>query len=369
VHERYFDNAATTPVDPRVVEAMLPWFTEFPGNAHSLHHYGAKAMDAVEKARAQVAQLIGAEDPSQITFTSGATEANNWVLRARQKSIGISPWEHSSIRETAEQLKIPLIHEFERLWPEPFHYWDGELVAFERTRRHEFAQMEVNNETGALFERISMYQGPSLVDAAQAVGKLPFAVQESQFVTGSAHKFYGPKGVGFLYQCVPGSIPPLITGGGQERGERSGTLNVPAIIGIGKAAEIAIEEMDSRRVHVETLNQLLLTELATPNSQLLTFLINGGDRRSPYIISLSFAGIEGESLLIELDQAGFCCSAGAACSSKNTEPSPVLKAFGVPDEYIRGTIRVSFSHYNTEESTYQLATEIRRIVTKLRELR
>jgi cysteine desulfurase len=138
---------------------------------------------------------------------------------------------------------------------------------------------------------------------------------------------------------------------------------------MGKAAEIAIEEMDSRIVHVETLNQLLLTELETPSSQLLTFLINGGAHRSPYILSLSFAGIEGETLLIELDQAGFCCSAGAACSSQNTEPSPVLRAFGVPDEYIRGTIRVSFSHHNTEESTYQLAGEIRRIVTKLRELR
>lgn len=364
MHERYFDNAATTPVDPRVVEAMLPWFSEFPGNASSLHQYGAKAMDAVEKARAQVARLIGAEDPSQITFTSGATEANNWVLHALKEKIGISPWEHSSIRETAERLDIPTIGEFQMLWPERFYYWDGELLAGPPRRRHQYAQMEINNETGTIFERISSLQGPSLVDATQAIGKLTFQVDEARYVTGSAHKFYGPKGVGFLYQQMPHQLEPFLKGGGQEQGQRAGTLNVPAIVGLGAAASIAEDQIPARYAHALKLNLLFQNELAVKDSRM-----NGGDKRSPFILSISFAGIEGETLLIELDRAGFCCSAGAACSSQNTEPSPVLRAFGVPDEYIRGTIRVSFSHHNTEESTYQLACEIRRIVTKLRELR
>lgn len=345
---------------------MLPWFTEFPGNAHSLHNYGAKAMDAVEKARAQVAQLIGAEDPSQITFTSGATEANNWVLNAIADQFEVSIVEHSSIRDTAEKLGIP------------FFYPPAEVPqlvsSIDAPPRQPLlrAQMLVNNETGTIFDERTRVPGAYLVDATQALGKIDFHVGDLEYVTGSAHKFYGPKGVGFLYQRFPGSIPPFITGGGQERGERSGTLNVPAIVGMGKAAEIAIDEMHERQGQVEWLSEIFFHPFDRDwyvSTAFDGFIVNGGVRRSPYILSLSFAGIEGETLLIELDQAGFCCSAGAACSSQNTEPSPVLRAFGVPDEYIRGTIRVSFSHYNTEESTYQLATEIRRIVTKLRELR
>lgn len=369
MHERYFDNAATTPVDPRVVEAMLPWFNEFPGNAHSLHHYGTRAMDAVEKARGQVARLIGAEDPTQITFTSGATEANTWVLHAFKDQIEVSPFEHSSIRETAERLGI---NTFSASPPEPRPRSNS--VGTPPADARIYALMAVSNETGTIFDENARPMGAHLVDATQALGKIPFQVGDLEYVTGSAHKFYGPKGIGFLYQCSPGSIPPLITGGGQERGERSGTLNVPAIVGMGKAASIATEEHHIRQVHAAGLNEIFCYPFGggwsyPKEPPLRDYIINGGDHRSPYILSLSFAGIEGETLLIELDQAGFCCSAGAACSSQNTEPSPVLRAFGVPDEYIRGTIRISFSHHNTEESTAQLATEIRRIVTKLRNLR
>lgn len=366
MHERYFDNAATTPVDPRVLEAMLPWFNEFPGNAHSLHHYGAMAMDTVERARAQLARLIGAEDPSQITFTSGATEANNWVLHALKDQIEVSIIEHSSIRDTAQQLGIP------------FYYPPAEVprtvsgVGAPPRQPRLRAQMLVNNETGTIFDERNRVAGAYLVDATQAIGKIPFQVGDLEYVTGSAHKFFGPKGIGFLYQKFPGSIAPFITGGGQERGERSGTLNMPAIVGMGKAAEIAAEETPERLSNAERLSEVFLYAFDGDwdgPTVLDGFIVNGGARRSPYILSLSFAGIEGETLLIELDQAGFCCSAGAACSSQNTAPSPVLQAFGVPDEYIRGTIRVSFSHHNTEESTYQLASEIRRIVSKLRDLR
>lgn len=368
MHERYFDNAATTPVDPRVIEAMLPWMYESPGNAHSIHHYGLKAHDAVEKARVQVADLIGAEDPSQITFTSGATEANNWVLHALEDRIEVSEFEHSSIRDTAERLGIKT---FRAPSPEPRHRSNS--VGTPPADARIYALMAVNNETGTIFDENARPTGAHLVDATQALGKIRFQVGELEYVTGSAHKFYGPKGVGFLYQRFPGSIPPLITGGGQERGERSGTLNVPAIVGMGIAASIATEEQHLRQVHVARLNEIFCYPFeggwSYPKEPPLgDFIINGGDNRSPYILSLSFAGIEGETLLIELDQTGFCCSAGAACSSQNTEPSPVLKAFGVPDEYIRGTIRISFSHHNTEESTYQLATKIREIVERLRRM-
>ena len=323
-------------------------------------------MDAVEKARAQVARLIGAEDPSQITFTSGATEANNWVLHALKDQIEVSVVEHSSIRDTAGKLGIPFFY--------PPAKVARPVSAVGAPPRQPLlrAQMLVNNETGTIFDEWNRVPGAYLVDATQAIGKIPFEVGDLEYVTGSAHKFYGPKGVGFLYQRFPGSIPPFITGGGQERGERSGTLNVPAIVGMGKAAEIAIDEMHERQGQVDWLSQIFFYPFDrgwdSPTA-LDGFILNGGAHRSPYILSLSFAGIEGETLLIELDQAGFCCSAGAACSSQNTEPSPVLRAFGVPDEYIRGTIRISFSHHNTEESTYQLAGEIRRIVTKLRKLR
>ncbi len=345
MHERYFDNAATTPVDPRVIEAMLPWMYESPGNAHSIHHYGLKAHDAVEKARAQVAAMIGAEDPSQITFTSGATEANNWVLHSMAPFFSVSPFEHASLRETALWKRVPIV--------------DSLSGEYSSVPREYFAHMWVNNETGTIFP----YGQAALVDATQGLGKLSFDLGETHFVSGSAHKFFGPKGIGFLYQRTPGTLTPLIYGGGQEAANRGGTLNVPAIIGLGMAAEIAADELHGRQDHASRLNQLLLSELRSGD-----FIINGGDHRSPYILSLSFAGIEGETLLIELDQAGFCCSAGAACSSQNTEPSPVLKAFGVPDEYIRGTIRISFSHHNTEESTYQLATKIREIVERLRRM-
>lgn len=367
MHERYFDYAATTPVDPRVIEAMLPWMYESPGNAHSIHHYGLKAHDAVEKARAQVAALIGADDPSQITFTSGATEANNWVLHALRDQIEVSEFEHSSIRETAERLGIKT---FRAPSPEPRPRSNS--VGTPPADARIYALMAVNNETGTIFDENARPTGAHLVDATQAIGKIRFQVGELEYVTGSAHKFYGPKGVGFLYQRFPGSIPPLITGGGQERGERSGTLNVPAIIGMGMAAELAAAEIDGRREAITELETWFwhgLEKGDKPHQPPISdYIINGGENRSPYILSLSFAGIEGETLLIELDQAGFCCSAGAACSSQNTESSPVLKAFGVPDEYIRGTIRISFSHHNTEESTYQLAIKIREIVERLRRM-
>jgi cysteine desulfurase len=337
VLESYFDNAATTPVDRRVVEEMLPYLTDFPGNASSIHSLGRKAHQAVDLARERIATLIGAEDPSQIIFTSGATESNQWVLgNFNPAEVRRSPFEHSSIRE-----------------------FNQEIIGAPKNDLN--VQIWINNETGTVFQKPA---GKNLVDATQGVGKLPFQVQQCDYVSMSAHKLYGPKGIGALYANTH-DLAPLLHGGGQEFGMRSGTLNVPGIVGFGAAAAIGHDEMASNLAQATNLNRTLLAGLGNTTD----WQINGGENRSPHILSLSFAGIEGESLLIELDNRGYCCSAGAACSSHNTEPSAVLVAFGVDPAMIRGTIRVSFGKSNTLLATENLAKEISQIVEKLRSLR
>lgn len=344
MHERYFDHAATTPVDPRVVEAMMPFFFEHPGNAASIHESGRTGYAAVEKARAQIAGLIGAEDPYQITFTSGATEGNNWVLSQFEgKSVRLGSGEHSSVRRFAA------VHRLEQRDSSP------DLLV----------QMLVNNETGEIFDPLhkkSEFQAQNLlVDATQGMGKIPFSVDGIEFVTGSAHKIYGPKGIGFLYQDDP-VLDPLILGGGQEFGRRSGTVNVPLIVGFGKAAEIALEECEANYQKVYELRTIVCQFL----QGIKDFRINEFENQSPYVLSLSFRGIEGESLLLDLDREGFACSAGSACSSGKIELSPVLLEKGHDPAWIRGTIRVSFGKYNSRESAEDLGNAIRRLVDSLR---
>jgi|GEM_PF-4343971 len=228
---RYFDHAATTPVDAFVREAMMPFLGDDCGNAHSLHQWGLRAREAVEGARQAVARLLGAEDPSEVVFTSGATESNNTVLAAFD-SVAVSPFEHSSVREPALSRGAWIMSN--EGWtlspPSPV-----ELVSV----------MTVNNETGAL---LTMPECPGAMrhtDATQAVGKLAFDATAYDFVSCSGHKFYGPKGVGALFLRGAEPIEPLLRGGGQEHGVRAGTLNVPGIVGMGMAAELAHE----RRIH------------------------------------------------------------------------------------------------------------------------
>jgi cysteine desulfurase len=343
MHERYFDNAATTPVDERVIREMLPFFNEYPGNAASIHDYGRRAQAALLLARQRITKLINADDPMQITFTSGATESNNWVL-SNYADIAVSPYEHSSVRKVAKKRSLP------NYSPEEKH----ELVA----------HMWVNNEVGTIFDIPSTPNQKTLADVTQGLGKLPFSVEDVDYVSASGHKFYAPKGTGFLYQKEL-DLSSFLIGGEQEFGQRGSTVNIPGAVAIGAAAAIASDELPERVAHANKLNEILSESL----SGVSDFQINGPNPRSPYILSCSFLGIQGETLLIELDQAGFCCSAGAACNSTSTEPSPVLIALGIEPEWIRGTIRVSFGKYNTAESTLALGQTITRIVENLRKFR
>jgi cysteine desulfurase len=349
---RYFDNAATTPVDPRVVEAMLPYFAEAFGNANSIHAWGMRAMDAVERARAQVARLIGAEDPSLIVFTSGATESNNWIVSAFP-DLAISPFEHSAMREPGLRAGASVLAN------------DGiELTAPDREYEL-LSVMAVNNETGTRWNAAEYRHYSRLIhsDITQAVGKVETDVSNLDFASLSAHKFYGAKGVGALYFREDPPAPYML-GGEQEHGLRGGTLNVPGIVGMGKAAEICIEEMEADGNRVFGLNQAVLDILGEcPDAR-----INGGERRSPYILSVSFLGVQGETLVIEMDRAGYAISSGAACSSRSTEPSHVLCALGLDEAWLRGTVRISFGRFNDEESAVNLAKALLISVQKLRKM-
>jgi cysteine desulfurase len=350
----YFDNAATTPLDPRVREAMLPFLDEAFGNANSLHSLGMRSHAAVETARAQVAALIGAEDPSQIYFTGGATEANNWVLNAAGKIV-TSPFEHSSMREAALARHAAILGN------------DGvRLRSYPNSEEQTLVSvMAVNNEVGTLWDVRKHAQPGDLLhaDITQAVGKLPIELEGLDFASFSAHKFYGPKGVGALY-CKDQPPPPLIFGGEQEHGYRGGTLNVAGIVGMGAAAEIAAAEREADHAKATALRQTLIDGL----KGLEGVQISGGDRTSPYIVSVSFRGLEGETLVLEMDRAGYSISAGAACSSRSTEPNHVLTALKLESEWMRGTIRISFGRFNNEAAAHNLAKKLRSIVEMLRTL-
>jgi cysteine desulfurase len=347
---RYFDHAATTPLDPAVLREMLPFLEGDFGNANSLHSFGRKAHEAVELARERVAEIIGAEDPSQIVFTSGATEGNNWVLGSFPDAV-VSPFEHSSIRERATQLGLrTLQHVRENLSPQ---IEQASLLSV----------MAVNNETGTIWDAASLRRtaGRLHSDITQAVGKIPVDVSNLDFATMSAHKFYGPKGVGAAYVQFE-RLNPMLFGGEQEYGLRGGTLNVPGIVGMGVAAQIAMERREADYNHVLQLQEVVLETLAKVSD----FQINGGANRSPFILSVSFLGIEGETLVLEADHSGYAISSGAACCSSKTEPSEVLRAMGLDDSWNRGTVRISFGRANTADSAASLAACLRYSAEKLR---
>ncbi len=379
---RYFDNAATTPLDPRVREAMLPFLADEFGNASSIHSWGLRAHDAVEQARAQVAELIGAEDPLQIFFTSGATEANNWVLNAAEE-IWISPFEHSAMREPALARAARILPNDGTALPNTQHPTPNTLLSV----------MSVNNEIGAIWDVRELFAGTSPLlhsDITQAVGKLPINVAATlgrdasdtaalDFASFSAHKFYGPKGIGALY-CKDQPPAPLVRGGEQEHGARGGTLNVAGIVGMGEAAEIAREEQADDYPKAAELRGIVLAELdrlsdwsvnpdprpPTPEIQNPKSKIQ--NRQSPFILSLSFLDLQGETIVLEMDRAGYAISAGAACSSRSTEPSHVLTALNLQPAWLRGTIRVSFGRFNTKDETAIFAKMLRTTVENLRTL-
>jgi len=348
--ERYFDNAATTPVDPDVIEAMSPFWSEVIGNPSSIHAFGIKSRAAVTEAREKVAELIGADDPSQIVFTSGATEANNWVLSLFDTGQ-VSPFEHPSVLEPSQRrgYSTAANKRYEICWTD---------------RTGLICCMAVNNETGAHFSRPEV-GNPVLIDATQAIGKVPFAVGEADFVSFSAHKIYGPKGIGALYIRDPRKVAPFIEGGGQQNGLRSGTLNVPGIVGLGRAAELLADRQNRDIEHYRQLRKTVLGILqGCPSTH-----INQSESNAPHILSLSFEGIEGETLVLEADARGYAISSGAACSSEKKKPNRTLLALNMPEELIRGSVRISFGRNNTIEAATDLASLVLETVKRLRKMR
>jgi len=378
----YFDNHATTQVDPRVVQAMLPYFTEKFGNAASRNHpFGWAGEEAVENARAQVAALIGAT-PKEIIFTSGATESDNLMIKGvaemyREKGNHIitQAIEHKAVLDTCKRLEkdgfevtyLP-VGKDGRVNPE-----DVRKAITPKTIL--ITIMYANNEIGVInpiqeIGRIAKEHGIFFAsDGVQAVGKIPVDVQKDDIdlLAISAHKIYGPKGVGALYvrrRNPRVQLAAIIDGGGHERGMRSGTLNVPGIVGLGAACEIAQKEMAQESVRLAKLRDRLKAGL---EAKLDEVFINGSmEHRLPNNLNMSFAYVEGESLLMGIND--IAVSSGSACTSATLEPSYVLKALGVGEDLAHTSIRFGLGRFNTEEEVDYVTDKMVTVVNKLREL-
>jgi cysteine desulfurase len=380
MHPIYLDYHATTPVDRRVCDAMLPYFCDTFGNAASqTHPFGWEAADAVQNAREQVAALVGVT-AREVVFTSGGTESNNLALqgvaranRARGDHIVTVATEHQSVVDCARHLRdegfrvtlLPVEHdgtidlgELERVLD------DGTILV---------SVMAGNNEIGVLqpiaeISRIAHARGAIVhTDAVQAAGKIPFDMSELDvdLASMSAHKMYGPKGVGALVvrrRKPPIAIEPLLYGGKHEQGLRSGTLNVPGIVGFGCAAEICGAELAAESARLASLRDRLLERLKTVDG----VRVNGSlERRLPHNLNVAFERVEPEALLMSLGD--LAVSSGSACSSASTEPSHVLKAIGLPDDLARASIRFGLGRFTTEKDVDSAADKLVQVVKHLRE--
>jgi cysteine desulfurase len=378
----YLDNNATTPVDARVLDAMLPYFTHQFGNAASnAHIYGWEARDAVDQAREETAALIGAET-KEIVFTSGATESDNLAIkgifdryRTKGNHIITCVTEHKAVLDTCHHLEntgaevtyLPVDHNG-RIDP-------GQLELAIKPSTVLIAIMYANNETGTVqpVKEISVIaKKHGLIffsDATQAVGKIPVNVQEGgiDVMAFSAHKMYGPKGVGGLYvrrKSPAVKLTAQMDGGGHEKGMRSGTLNVPGIVGLGKACAICQEEMTVEAERLSRLRDALEKELlGIPD----TYLNGYPKNRTPNVTNIAFGFVEGESLKIGFHKH-IAVSSGSACSSASMEPSHVLKAMGLGDLLAQSSFRFSLGRFTTEEDIHYAARHVRETVTKLREM-
>lgn len=363
----YLDHAATTPLDSRVLEVMLPYMTQSYGNANSAHHLGQKAKVEVENAREKIAHLINAE-PSEIIFTSGGTESDNAVIKgvlalSRGKSEVItSELEHHAVLHPIEMAKM---HGFMPVYAEPVKC--GTITAKSVANKISdqtalVSIMHVNNEIGCINEIKQIatlcreQHIPFHSDTVQSLGKIPIDVKDLglDFLSGSAHKIYGPKGIGIMYVKNGAKWMPWMTGGSQERRRRGGTLNVPGVIGFAKAFELAHEEMETNTNHYMKLRNLLLSLMDNKLTS-CKYQINGNEKQGvPHILNLTFTdeqgrGVDGEMLLLNLNIEGICVSNGSACTSGAMEASHVLTGMGLVDGVAKSSIRVSFGKKNTEE--------------------
>lgn len=377
----YFDHAATTPVDERVLEAMKPYFTRHFGNANSAHQLGNDAKVAVEEAREKVAELIGAE-PAEIIFTSGGTESDNAIIKGVLGATGkseviTSPLEHHAVLHTAESKK--------RSGCKPIYIQADERGRISAEQVAEaisdetalVSLMHVNNEIGIInpikeISEVCKEHGvPLHSDTVQSIGKLPVDVNELglDFLSMSAHKIHGPKGVGVMYVRHATPWLPWMHGGSQERRRRGGTLNVPGIIGLAKALELAVQDMDANYKHYRKLQKQLLDGLEKNFNG--RYKINGDpDHGVPHITNLAFfdeqkQGIDGEMLLLNLDMEGICVSNGSACTSGAVEPSHVLQGIGLEPEIANSSIRVSMGKSNTSEDIDYFLEKLQAVLKRM----
>ncbi|MEQ1763115.1 MAG: cysteine desulfurase NifS [Pyrinomonadaceae bacterium] len=380
----YLDTSATTPVDPRVVEAMMPYMTEQYGNASSIHYFGQQAKSAVDKARHQVAHLIGSR-PNEIVFTSGGTESNNLAIKGildnapASSHIITSAIEHSAVTNVCEDLEkqgcrvtyLPVYDDgIVRIDDIKSAITENTVLISVMAANNEIGTLQPIEEIGRVVKELRT-DGRKIwfhTDAVQAAGKVPINVEEigCDLLSISAHKLYAPKGVGALYVRRGVRLHPQNIGGHQERDRRGGTESVPNIVAFGKACELAAEQMERESNDLGKLRD----DLESRVGEMIPDIVFNGDRdrRLPNISNISFRSIEGEGLLINLDMQGIAVSTGSACSSGTLEPSPVIRALGREDELARGAIRFSLGRTNTAADIERLLEVLPFAIENLRKL-
>ncbi len=381
-HVIYMDNNATTRIAPEVLEAMMPYLTEWYGNPSSMHTFGGRVGQAINQARQSVANLLGAA-PEEIVFTSCGTESDSTaILSALQtypekNHVVTTRVEHPAVKNLCDNLEIFTGRKYHTTRLQVDADGSLDLQRYKDSLTDETAIVSVmwaNNETGVIFPveemaRIAKERGILFhTDAVQAVGKVPINLKETaiDFLSLSGHKLHAPKGVGVLYLRKGTPFIPFLNGGHQEHGRRGGTENVASIVGLGKACELAGAKMEEENTRVRALRDKLETGLLTsiPKS-----LRNGhAEQRLPNTANISFEYVEGEAILLHMNQYGICASSGSACTSGSLEPSHVLRAMGVPFTAAHGSIRFSLSVYNTEEEVDFVLDKMPAIIAKLREL-
>ncbi len=379
----YLDHSATTPTDPRVLEAMLPYFTADYGNCASAHAFGRTAENAVETSREIIARILNC-DSREIVFTSGASESNNTALRgaawkARLAGQGnhliTTTIEHSAVINTVEQLTNVMGFEHSLLSVDPqalINLADFDVICRPTTAL--ISAMLVNNEVGTiqpiadLAKRAKSHQVLVHTDAVQAAGQLPLDVRQLgvDMLSLSAHKFYGPKGVGLLYLRKGVDLVPAQTGGSHEEGRRAGTLNTPGIVGMAKALELAYEELDQRIRHFTALREQLIDGVLTRISDVS--LTGHAADRLPSHASFVFDGLDGNSLVTHLDMRGVAASSASACKTGNPEPSSVLLAMGYAPKEALGSLRLTVGLETSPDDIAYTVDVLCDVVTKLRKL-
>lgn len=377
----YLDNNATTRVDPEVVQAMLPFFTEQFGNASSAHSFGASVGAAVKTARQQLQELLGAAHDHEIIYTSGGTESDNTAILSALEAL---PERNEIVTSTVEHPAVlTLCEHLEKTGRAKVHYVGVDsfgrldIDAYRAALSDKVALvtlMWANNETGTIFpieglaELAKEHGALFHTDAVQAVGKTPISLKDSviDMLSLSGHKLHGPKGIGALYVKRGARFKPLLRGGHQERGRRGGTENAPAIVGLGKAAQLALQHMADEQGRVREMRDRLEKAVLqrVPNC-----LVNGDPHdRLPNTSNIAFEYVESEAILLHLNRAGVAASSGSACTSGSMEPSHVLKAMEVPASALHGALRFSFSRDNVAEDVDRVVEALPGILEKLREM-